>query len=139
MIDIKDPTRGIVDIRNIDPRKIKKIKEVVKKRSKNSSGVSDAVITDTKNEYYIFNDSGFVGKRAKANGIKLTLDSVAYATSGLNAVDGVSTLSYLHYASRYLNQLTTTENAMVIYMLARAPERRTLYIVTGKQIGRAHV
>jgi len=131
MIDIKDPTRGIVDIRNIDPRKIKKIKEVVKKRSKNSSGVSDAVITDTKNEYYIFNDSGFVGKRAKANGIKLTLDSVAYATSGLNAVDGVSTLSYLHYASRYLNQLTTTENAMVIYMLARAPERRTWYIDTG--------
>jgi hypothetical protein len=40
-------------------------------------------------------------------------------------------LSYLHKAIKALNQLRTLEDALVIYRLARAPERRIWYIDVG--------
>ena len=124
---------GIQEIRNVDPRKIKKIREIVRRR-----GAQAAVaLVQTKNEYYIYNDRGF-GNNLKApmpnasQGLRIAKDAVVYVHSGL--VDGAGTmvLSYLHPAIKPMNELRTLEDATVIYRLTRAPERRVWYIDVGQ-------
>ena len=43
----------------------------------------------------------------------------------------MNTLGYLHKAIKPLNQLTMMEDALVIYRISRAPERRIFYIDVG--------
>ena len=54
-----------------------------------------------------------------------------HIVSGLTDNQGTMVLSYLHKAIKALNQLRTLEDALVIYRLARAPERRIWYIDVG--------
>ena len=63
--------------------------------------------------------------------IKVSKDSVTYCTSGLVDQDRNIPLSYLHKAIRPANQLRMMENAVVIYRITRAPERRIFYIDVG--------
>jgi len=134
IIDDKDPKQGIKEVRYIDPRKIRKIREIVKKRVKGGEG-GEAVITKTQNEYYIFNDKGFnYGNKTvgpATNGLRIAKDSILHVTSGLTDTNGTMVLGYLHKAIKSLNQLRTLEDALVIYRLARAPERRIWYIDVG--------
>lgn len=134
VIDDKNPQEGIKELRYIDPRKIRKVREVQKKRA--GQNVSEPVLTKTVNEYYIFNDKGFnygnksVGA-ANTTGLKIAKDSIIHVVSGLTDNQGTMVLSYLHKAIKALNQLSTLEDALVIYRLARAPERRIWYIDVG--------
>jgi len=134
IIDDKDTKAGIKEIRFIDPRKIRKVREIVKQRVKGGEG-GEAVITKTQNEYYIFNDKGFnYGNKTvgpSTNGLRIAKDSILHVTSGLTDTNGTMVLSYLHKAIKALNQLRTLEDALVIYRLARAPERRIWYIDVG--------
>lgn len=134
IVDEKNPKDGIKEIRYIDPRKIRKIREIVKKRIQAGSP-NDAVITQTVNEYFIFNDKGFsFGNKTvgpTTSGLKIAKDSVLHIVSGLTDNQGTMVLSYLHKAIKALNQLRTLEDALVIYRLARAPERRIWYIDVG--------
>jgi hypothetical protein len=134
IIDDKDPKQGIKEIRYIDPRKIRKIREIVKKRVKGGEG-GEAVINKTQNEYYIFNDKGFnYGNKTvgpATNGLRIAKDSILHVTSGLTDTNGTMVLGYLHKAIKSLNQLRTLEDSLVIYRLARAPERRIWYIDVG--------
>jgi hypothetical protein len=134
MIDEKDLKAGIKEIRYIDPRKIRKIREI-SKRKVNAGGQSEAVIPKVQNEYFIFNDKGFnYGNKAvgpSTSGLKIAKDSVIHVTSGLTDTQGTMVLSYLHKAIKSMNQLRTLEDALVIYRLARAPERRVWYIDVG--------
>jgi len=134
IIDDKDPKQGIKEVRYIDPRKIRKIREIVKKRVKGGES-GEAVITKTQNEYYIFNDKGFnYGNKTTGpatNGLRIAKDSILHVTSGLTDTNGTMVLGYLHKAIKALNQLRTLEDALVIYRLARAPERRIWYIDVG--------
>jgi hypothetical protein len=133
VIDEKNPKEGIKELRYIDPRKIRKIREVQKKKA--GLNLAEPVVTKVINEYYIFNDKGFnFGNKAvgtNTNGLKISKDSIVHVVSGLTDNQGTLVLSYLHKAIKALNQLSTLEDALVIYRLARAPERRIWYIDVG--------
>jgi len=134
VIDENNPRAGIQELRYIDPRKIRKVREVMKKRIQGNNP-GDATITKTVNEYYIFNDKGFnFGNKTTGpttTGLKIAKDSILHIVSGLTDNQGTMVLSYLHKAIKPLNQLRTLEDALVIYRLARAPERRIWYIDVG--------
>ena len=147
IIDPKDIKAGIKEVRYIDPRKIRKVREVAKKRVRGGE-TNEATMIKTQNEYYIYNDKGFnYGNKTvgpTTTGLRIAKDSILHITSGLTDTNGTMVLSYLHKAIKALNQMRTLEDALVIYRLARAPERRIWYIDTGnlpklKEIGRAHV
>ena len=134
IIDDKNPAEGIKEVRYVDPRKIRKVREVQKKKIQ-ANNPGDAVVTKTVNEYFIFNDKGFnFGNKAvgpSTTGLKIAKDSILHVVSGLTDNQGTMVLSYLHKAIKPLNQLRTLEDALVIYRLARAPERRIWYIDVG--------
>jgi hypothetical protein len=134
IIDEKDVTSGIKEIRYVDPRKIRKVREIAKRKAKGGD-FGEAVIPKTQNEYYIFNDKGFnYGNKVtgpSTNGLRIAKDSVLHVTSGLTDTQGTMVLSYMHKAIKALNQLRTLEDALVIYRLSRAPERRIWYIDVG--------
>jgi hypothetical protein len=134
VVDEKDPKAGIKELRYVDPRKIRKVREISKKRIQ-AGNTGDAVLTKTVNEYFIFNDKGFnYGNKAvgpSTTGLKIAKDSVLHIVSGLTDNQGTMVLSYMHKAIKALNQLRTLEDALVIYRLARAPERRIWYIDVG--------
>ena len=130
IIDESKPREGIKELRYIDPRKIRKIKEIAKKKD------GDAVIQQTKNEYYIYNDKGFASKSHGSNidgtrGLKIARDSIIHTTSGIVNENNSLVLSHLHKAIKPINQLRMLEDAAVIYRISRAPERRIFYIDVG--------
>jgi hypothetical protein len=133
VIDDKNPKDGIKELRYIDPRKIRKVREVQRKRGTQSQ--TEVSITKVVNEYYIFNDKGFnYGNKTvgtNTTGLKIAKDSIVHVVSGLTDNQGTMVLSYLHKGIKALNQLSTLEDALVIYRLARAPERRIWYIDVG--------
>jgi len=134
IIDEKDVKAGIKEIRYVDPRKIRKVREVAKRRVPGGEG-GEAIVPKVQNEYFIFNDKGFnYGNKVvgtTTSGMKIAKDSVVYITSGLTDTQGTMVLSYLHKSIKAINQLRTLEDALVIYRLARAPERRIWYIDVG--------
>lgn len=119
VVDEENLVNGISEIRALDPRKIKKVRDIVKQR--NSGGVD--VVVDIK-DYYVYNDSGI---NSASNGIRLSPDSVICATSGLVDEYGNS-ISFLHKAIKPSNMLRYMEDAALIYTLSRAPARRVFYI-----------
>jgi hypothetical protein len=129
IIDITNPKKGIQELRYIDPRKIRKIREVKKQKDK-ETGVE--VVTDV-SEYYIYNDRMVSGTTATSSvqGIKIAPDSVININSGLMDARRAVVLSYLHKAIKPLNQLRMIEDASVIYKLSRAPSRRVFYVDVG--------
>jgi hypothetical protein len=124
LIDLKKPKDGIVELRVIDPRKIRKIKEIVKERGANGTEVVTGV-----EEYYIYNDKGITEGRTQ--GIRLSLDSVIFVPSGIVDNNTGMTLGHLHKAIKPVNQLKMIEDSLVIYRITRAPERRVFYIDVG--------
>jgi hypothetical protein len=126
----KFKTDGIRELRYIDPRTIKKIKEI-----KNEQGRANAILKQITNEYYIYSPDGFnTAASASVNGqsvLKLSADSVVYVTSGLMNHNNTMVLSHLHKTLRALNQLRALEDALLIYKISRAPERRVFYIDVG--------
>ena len=124
IIDSKNPRMGIQSVRYVDPRKIKKVRETDKTGSK---GVD--VVKNIK-EYYLYNPAGGSINNA-TTGLRLTLDSVTYCPSGLIDMHKGTVLSYLNKAIKPVNQLRMIEDAVVIYRISRAPERRIFYIDVG--------
>ena len=119
----------IRDRRYIDPRKLRKIREV-KKQKDERTGVE---VVNTVNEYYIFNDKVTTGSSTNYGpvGTRITTDSIISVVSGLMDSRRAVVLSYLHKAIKPLNQLRMIEDATVIYRISRAPERRIFYIDVG--------
>lgn len=132
IIDNDDLKRGIVEVRYVDPRKLKLIREIDKKEKDPHSGIP---VKKVRNEYYMYSENGFGSDRATSTsgstGYKIAKDSVARVTSGLMNENNSLVLSYLHPAIKPLNQLRMLEDATVIYTLTRAPERRIFYIDVG--------
>ena len=129
IVDRENPTTGIKELRYIDPRKLRKIREIKKVKDENT-GVE---IMKTVNEYYIFNDKVTTGASANFGpiGVRITTDSIVSVVSGLMDSRRAVVLSYLHKAIKPLNQLRMIEDATVIYRISRAPERRIFYIDVG--------
>jgi hypothetical protein len=124
IIDEANPKNGLREIRHIDSTKIKKIKEI-EKETDPKTGVE---FVKNVNEYYIFQENGM---GAGTTGLKINKDAVCSVTSGLLNSNRTRVLSYLHKALKPTNQLRMMEDALVIYRLARAPERRVFYIDVG--------
>ena len=124
VIDKNDPREGIKELRYIDPRKIKKMREQKKKTDPNTK----LDMYPEAREFYIYNPKGITNQQ---QGIKIAPDSICYVPSGLVDSRNKMVLGYLHKAIKPLNQLRMLEDAVVIYRLSRAPERRIFYIDVG--------
>lgn len=134
IIDEENPRLGIKELRYVDPRKIRKVREV---RKKSKSGIT---VTNTQREYYVYNDRSFLPSGGNAGvpmdnnstaGLRISVDSILHVTSGLMDKNNSMVYSYLQKAIKPLNQLRTLEDAIVIYRISRAPERRIFYIDVG--------
>ena len=128
VIDRDSPRKGITELRYIDPRKIKKVREVRKKRPDGPTPHGLSIVDDFQ-EYYLYNEKGVAG--TTSGGIKIAPDTIAYCPSGLIDQNKNMVLSYLHKAIKPVNQLRMIEDATVIYRIARAPERRIFKIDVG--------
>ena len=122
MIDENDPSRGIVELRSLDATKIKKVNQVNKQKAQDTVNIKV-------DEIFTYNPAGL--KNQHQQGILISKDSIAYCTSGLLDSKKKQVLSYLHKAIKPLNQLRMVEDAIVIYRISRAPERRIFYIDVG--------
>ena len=136
IIDSKNPRTGITELRYIDPTKIKKVREVKTGLDKKNKGVQAAAsveMIEKIDEYFVYNEKGLgsAGTSGTNQGLKISADAITYCPSGL--IDGNSgrVLSYLHKAIKPVNQLRMIEDALVIYRISRAPERRIFYIDVG--------
>ena len=126
IIDPANPKRGILELRPIDSLKIKKVRQVIPPKSYEMDKDPNPKIE----EYFAFNEGGISGDKG-GNIIRIAPDSIAYCHSGLLSEDRKMVLSYLHKAIKPLNQLRMIEDAVVIYRISRAPERRIFYIDVG--------
>jgi len=114
---------GIVEIRPMDAAKTRKVKQI-KTKTDQATG---AKLIENVDEYFIYQEK----PGSSTSGVKMTLDSVSYVTSGLLSEDRKKIVSFLHKALKPINQLRMMEDSLVIYRLARAPERRIFYIDVG--------
>ena len=143
IIDLKDPTAGIQELRYIDAMKMRYIRQE-KKKPGDKNNVFQRLRSDNPmdytfpeiEEYFIYNPksqypSNTPSSSSGSNGIKIAKDAITYCTSGLVDRNKGSTLSYLHKSIKSLNQLRMIEDSLVIYRLSRAPERRIFYIDVG--------
>ena len=132
IIDNENIKDGIKELRYVDPRKLKLIREMDKKDKDPHSGIP---VKKTKAEYYMYSENGFGGNKGTmqsgTQGFKIAKDSIARVTSGLMSENNALVLSYLHGAIKPLNQLRMLEDATIIYTITRAPERRVFYIDVG--------
>ena len=130
VVDDKRPQEGIKELRYIDPRKIRKVREVKKERDPKTN----ADIIKSIAEYYVYSDRGTTTQTYGASvnsGLRIAPDSIINVNSGLMDAKNTFVISYLHKAIKPLNQLRMIEDAVVIYRLSRAPERRIFYIDVG--------
>jgi len=144
VIDLKNPQKGIQELRYIDSMKMRYVRQT-KKTANDDRSIRLANMNNDNpmqyefpeiEEYFIYtpqatyptsNPSSLGDKK----GIKISKDAITYCSSGLVDRNKGSTLSYLHKAIKALNQLRMIEDALVIYRLSRAPERRIFYIDVG--------
>lgn len=127
VIDLNDPAKGILELRYIDPNKIKKVRQINKPKTADEFMKYDFGKSE---EYFIYNPKGLNNTSANS-GIKIAKDAITYVTSGIMDTNRNIVLSYLHKAIKVLNQLRMIEDSLVIYRISRAPERRIFYIDVG--------
>lgn len=126
ILDEQNPRNGIRELRYIDPRRIRKIREIQKSKDPRTG----LELIKKINEYYLYNERGIIGTHSNL-GSKIATDAIVNVNSGMMDSKRSMVLSYLHKAIKPLNQLRMMEDATVIYRLSRAPERRIFYIDVG--------
>ena len=151
VIDLDKPEEGIKELRYIDALKIKYVREQKKKGGANAIQYTNnnrpgLEGSDPKNaefpgltEYFIYTPNSYQKNQygsvavtgQQKDAVKFARDAIAYCTSGLVDRNKHTVLSYLQKAIKALNQLRMIEDALVIYRLSRAPERRIFYIDVG--------
>ena len=130
VVNDKDPKKGIQELRYIDPRKIRKVREISKDRDPKTG----AQVIRSMAEYYVYNDRGTTTQTFTSSvnqGLRIAPEAVINVNSGLMDAKNTFVISFLHKAIKALNQLRMIEDAVVIYRLSRAPERRIFYIDVG--------
>tara|TARA_Y100000287_G_scaffold112276_1_gene90099 strand:+ start:3304 stop:5037 length:1734 start_codon:yes stop_codon:yes gene_type:complete len=128
----KNRSKGLHSVKRLDSLNIKKVKEIIKKTDE-KTGVQ--YITDVR-EYYMYTkqsnyNHGYTSSNTNYTNIKIPIENIAYAHSGLFDSEKEQVLSHLHKAMKTLNQLLMLEDSVVIYRISRAPERRVFYIDVG--------
>ena len=124
IIDENNQKEGVKELRPIDPLKIRKVRQVIEDKDPRTG----AKLVKGYNEFYLYQDT----IQGKSNtGLKISKDAIVYVPSGLLDQSSKKVLSYLFKAIKPVNQLRMMEDSLVIYRLARAPERRIFYIDVG--------
>jgi hypothetical protein len=143
VIDLSNPKAGILELRYIDPLKIKKVRvqnkdpKLAQVLSASTANAANAYAYDFGEyiDYFMYNPKGFISSTFDVNnatsGVKIANDAITYVQSGLQDLNKKMVLSFLHKSIKALNQLRMIEDALVIYRLSRAPERRIFYIDVG--------
>ena len=147
VVDLDNPKQGITELRYVDAMKMRKVRQKLGKMGTNMDPNISRAIKGSALEhewgnyidYYLYNPRGYlrggamgpVGDMANSQGIKMAVDSIAFCSSGLQDLNKRMHLSFMHKAIKSLNQLRMIEDALVIYRLSRAPERRIFYIDVG--------
>lgn len=130
IIDMENPEKGIVELRAIDPTKIRKVRKVEKEMKK--VGTNQVPVIKKVEEHFVYTDLDTNATlTTTAAGVKITNDSIAYCNSGYMDQTTKKVVGYLHKAIRPLNMLRQIEDAVVIYRISRAPERRIFYVDVG--------
>jgi hypothetical protein len=124
IVDEENRDEGILELRAVDALRIRKVREI-KEETDSTTG---AKIIKTLDEYYLYQDGGL---QKSDVGLKINKDAVCYVPSGILDASRKRVLSPLHKALKPVNQLRMMEDALVIYRLSRAPERRIFYIDVG--------
>tara|TARA_B110000977_G_scaffold26906_1_gene33760 strand:- start:1206 stop:2711 length:1506 start_codon:yes stop_codon:yes gene_type:complete len=124
VINEAKPDAGIIELRQIDPTKIRKIKEVEKVKDPKTG----AELQKEGKEYYLYQDEVMVNN---SEGLKINPDAIIQVNSGLLNEERNKVVGYLNKALKPLNQLSMMEDSLVIYRISRAPERRIFYIDVG--------
>ena len=127
VIDPTSPRKGLTELRYIDPRKIKKVREIKKKRDVKSKGIE---VVEQTAEWFVYNEKGMQAGNSNA-GLKIASDSITFVTSGVVDQTRNMVMGHLHKAIKPVNQLRMIEDAVVIYRIVRAPERRIFYVDVG--------
>lgn len=134
LIDNEQPQLGIQELRFIDPKKIKRIRELIKQ----PDPLTRTEIIKGIREYYLYSETGLDSIKNSNNAIQMSTDSIVYVHSGLHNPANNTVTSYLQNALRPANNLRMMEDSMVIYRLSRASEKRVFKIATGSlQKGKA--
>jgi hypothetical protein len=132
VINTAQPKKGLQELRYIDPRKIRKVREVIKEKTKDGVELVKKI-----DEFFIYNEKGisvtpgYAPSNNQGAGIKISVDAIAFCPSGLLDLDRNVVLGYLNKAIKPVNQLKMMADSLVIYRLSRAPERRIFYIDVG--------
>ncbi|MAH44163.1 portal protein [archaeon] len=126
IIDEKNKKQGIQELRYIDPRKIRKVRENVKSKAQNGIDMIQKSV-----EYFVFNEKAIKPDAQISEAVRILPDAIAHVTSGMFDHSKNVVVSHLHKAIKPLNQLRMMEDALVIYRISRAPERRLFYIDVG--------
>lgn len=128
IVNEKDPKSGIKELRYADPRRLRKVREIQKQKDP----LTGADVVVKINEYFIYSEKVSLQNSISTNiGIKIAPESIVQVNSPIIDARGQMVLSYLHKAIKPLNNLRMLEDAIVIYRLSRAPERRVFYIDVG--------
>ena len=147
VVDLDNPKKGIVELRYVDAMKMRKVRQKLGKMGEGMDPNIKRAVQGTALEhewgnyidYYLYNPRGYlrggalgpVGDMSNSQGIKMAVDSSAFCSYGLQDLNKRMHLSFMHKAIKSLNQLRMIEDALVIYRLSRAPERRIFYIDVG--------
>ena len=134
VIDKNSSKKGIINIVELDVRNITKVRNVMYDQS-------TATIQDVE-EYFVYDETKLAQKDTKNNTagqtqarhkdvMRLNKESITYVTSGMTEPNNGWAISWLHKAVKPANQLNMMENALVIYRISRAPERRVFYVDVG--------
>lgn len=131
IIDEKNPRDGIQELIPLDPLKTKKMRNVEREpASMNASMVS---LIRNIEEFYLYSNTdkeSFL--TTPQQGIKISKDAIAYVHSGIVDLNTKRVIGYLHKAIRAVNLLRQLEDALMVYRVARAPERRVFYVDVGQ-------
>ena len=134
IIDEKNLKKGIVELRYLDPRKIRLIREMASEPLKDQG--TNVSVKKIRKEYYMYSETGFGASKVadfsgSIQGLKIARDTVIRVTSGILNENNSVVLSHLHKSIKSLNQLRILEDATIIYTMTRAPERRIFYVDVG--------
>ena len=124
-----DESEGIQELRLLDPRRIEFIREIetaVEQGVKIVKGMKESFMYTTEGDEHRFGITS-VG----AAKVKIPRSAIVYAHSGIKGPCGRRIIGQLQWAIKPANQLKMLEDAMVIYRITRAPERRVFYIDVG--------
>ena len=134
LIDEKSPRKGITEVRYIDPKFIKKVRQI----EKDQPNPRQPNLVKKVEEWFLYNEAGVYpvfgtssSSGGQGEGIRISPDAIVYVTSGIYNPTTNQVYGHLQKAIKPTNQLRMIEDSVVIYRISRAPERRIFYIDVG--------